>query len=207
MKQSDQINEIAAALLAAQREIKNAPKTATNPHFKNTYVPLDEMIPVVKAALNAHGIVFVQGAEESNGDVLNLNTLLLHTSGQWIESTLTMRPARNDPQGIGSCITYARRYSLAAMCGVASEDDDDANAASAAPEQKSVSAKTDKKHEAALELFRQAWAKFPDKTIPKCALFLPLVTEWGDIKNQSTAALLEAVDKINIALAEMEERA
>lgn len=131
MKTSPTIDKLAAALIKSQVAIKNAPKTGTNPHFKNKYVPLDEMIPVCKEALNANGISFVQGAEQSeSGDVLHLSTMLLHTSGEWIESTLTMRPVKADPQGIGSCITYARRYSLAAICGVASDEDDDGNAAS-----------------------------------------------------------------------------
>ncbi len=134
MKTSSAIDKLAPALTKAQGEIKNATKSAVNPHFKNRYVPLDEMIPVCKEALNANGISFVQGAEQSeSGEVLHLSTMLLHTSGQFIESTLTMRPVKADPQGIGSCITYARRYALAAICGVASEDDDDGNAASQAP--------------------------------------------------------------------------
>ncbi len=131
MKKSESIATLASALTKAQAEIKNAPKSGTNPHFKNKYVPLDEMIPVCKEALNANGISFIQGAEQSeSGDVLHLSTMLLHTSGEWLESTLTMKPVKADPQGIGSCITYARRYSLAAICGVASEEDDDGNAAS-----------------------------------------------------------------------------
>lgn len=130
MKTSDSIAKLAPALLKAQREVKAAVKTGTNPHFKNRYAPLEEVISACKDSLNANGLAFVQGAEPTNGDTLDLTTRLLHESGEWIESTLTMRPVKVDPQGIGSCITYARRYALAAICGMASEEDDDGNAAS-----------------------------------------------------------------------------
>lgn len=130
MRTSESIAAISKALLAAQRQIKDASKTATNPHFKNKYAPIEEVIGVCKAALNANGIVFIQGAEISDPGTLALSTRLLHESGEWIESTLTMTPAQNNPQGIGACITYSRRYGLAAICGLASDDDDDGNVAS-----------------------------------------------------------------------------
>lgn len=130
MKTSDSIAKLAPALLKAQREVKAAVKTGTNPHFKNRYAPLEEVISACKDSLNANGITFLQGAEPTNGDTLDLTTRLLHESGEWIESTLSMKPVKVDPQGIGSCITYARRYALAAICGMASEEDDDGNAAS-----------------------------------------------------------------------------
>lgn len=141
MNTSQTINKIAPALLKAQAAVANAVKTGTNPHFRNKYAPLEEVIKVCKDALNANGISFIQGGELSDGDLLHLSTRLLHESGEWIESTVSMKPVKADPQGIGSCITYARRYALAAMCGVASEEDDDANAASHAPETKRANGK------------------------------------------------------------------
>lgn len=210
MKKSESIATLAAALTKAQAEIKNAPKSGTNPHFKNKYVPLDEMIPVCKEALNANGISFIQGAEQSeSGDVLHLSTMLLHTSGEWIESTLTMKPVKADPQGIGSCITYARRYSLAAICGVASEEDDDGNAASqpAKPASKTAQAAPARSQysSAAHEEFIKTWVKLPDKKrndVSYCANFLPLVAKWEDVYDQTEAALKEAIDKLNLVLSE-----
>lgn len=136
MRTSDSIKAIAPAFLAAQKQVKDATKTSTNPHYRSKYAPLEEVIAACKEALNSNGITYLQGGEKNDGEVLHLSTMLLHESGEWIESTLTMRPAKNDPQGIGSAITYARRYSLASICGVASEEDDDGNAASHAPESK-----------------------------------------------------------------------
>lgn len=210
MKKSEDITNLAAALLKAQAEIKNAPKSAINPHFRNKYVPLDEMIPVCKEALNANGISFIQGAEQSeHGDVLHLSTMLLHTSGQWIESTLTMRPVKPDPQGIGSCITYARRYALAAICGVASDEDDDANAASHSPEP----AKTAKKakteaapkteQELAVDMLRELFGQLPtsQKTLDTMKTILP-ISDFGQVKDCTLDQLNEGIDKLNILLSE-----
>lgn len=210
MKHSQTLSEIAPALLAAQQQIANVVRGGVNPHFKSKYATLDSVLDVCKSALNANEISFLQGAKEGTGDTVTLTTRLLHKSGEWIESDVTMRPVKADPQGVGSCITYARRYSLSAMCGVASEEDDDANAASEKPEKarngsRETTAKTDKKHDAALEAFRDAWGKMPDEkrnSISSVAIYLPLVGKWSDVKEQTTEDLLIAVDRINETLSE-----
>lgn len=202
MKTSDSITSLAPALLAAQADLKHAPRSATNPHYKSTYAPLDVVIDTVKPALAKHGLVVLQTTSETNGECVTVTTRMMHSSGEWIEGDLTLRPVKPDPQGIGSCITYARRYALAAICCIAGDEDDDANSASNATPAKSDK-QVDKKHEAALELFRKVWSTYPgEKTINNCALFLPLVAKWEDVKAQSTAALLEAVDKINAVIEE-----
>ena len=129
MDHSPEINELATALAKAQASIKTALKTSDNPFFKSKYADLATVSEACLAALNSNGLSVVQGGEQSDGDRIPVTTLLLHTSGQWISSTITMKPVKADPQGIGSCITYARRYGLAAICGVVT-DDDDGNAAS-----------------------------------------------------------------------------
>lgn len=155
MKTSATIATLATALCKAQAQVKDAIKRGTNPHFKSKYAPIEEVISACKEALNSNGISFIQGAEPTEGDTLQLSTMLLHTSGEWIESTLTMRPVKNDPQGIGSCITYARRYSLAAICGVASDEDDDGNAAS-----------TPQKHWSELPSGQEVLKEFADWLVP-----------------------------------------
>ncbi|MBN8173519.1 ERF family protein [Burkholderia multivorans] len=129
MKTSDSISKIAAALLAAQKEITFASKDATNPHFKNKYADLGSVVEAVKPALNEAGIVYIQTASPSDDGKLHLTTRLMHESGEWIEDTLVMPLPKPDPQGFGSAMTYARRYALAAITGVY-QDDDDGNAAS-----------------------------------------------------------------------------
>jgi hypothetical protein len=123
--QSDQVDVLAQALVAAQKVMDNATKDAKNPFFKNNYATLESVIEATKKVLADNGLVVTQGMLP--GDIVV--TTLLHTSGQWIRSYLQMTPSKNDPQGIGSAITYARRYSLAAMCNI-TQVDDDAQAAS-----------------------------------------------------------------------------
>lgn len=129
MKHSDSIKAIAPALLAAQKAIAFAKKDATNPHFKNKYADLPAVIEAIKPALNDAGISYIQTPAPSDDGKLHLTTTLLHESGEWIADTLVMPLPKQDPQGYGSAITYARRYALAAITGLY-QDDDDGNAAS-----------------------------------------------------------------------------
>lgn len=129
MTHSDDIKEIAAALSKAQALIIGAVKDKTNPHFKADYADLSSVWEACRKPLTDNGLSVAQGTESEDGRV-GVTTILMHSSGQWMRSTLFMRPTKDDPQGAGSCITYARRYALAAMVGVAPEDDD-GNAATA----------------------------------------------------------------------------
>ena len=128
MKTSEQIDKIAPALLAAQKEINNASKDAKNPHFRSSYASLGSVIEAVKEPLNKHGIAILQTLSEGK-EGLHLSSRLLHTSGQWIEDTAFSPLPKADPQGVGSATTYLRRYSIAALMCITQEDDD-GNAAS-----------------------------------------------------------------------------
>lgn len=122
---SEQINEIAKALAAAQSEMKAAKKDATNPFFKSGYATLESVSDACLPALNKHGIAVTQTtARLGDGSLVTLETTLIHSSGQWIGSVYPVHPTKNDPQSLGSAITYARRYSLAAIAGVTVSDDD-----------------------------------------------------------------------------------
>jgi hypothetical protein len=124
MKTSDSITKIAPALVKAQSAMSFASKNSKNPHFKNTYADLPAVIDAVKDALNENGIVFIQTPTESEDGRLHLVTRLLHTTGEWIEDTAVCPLPKADPQGFGSALTYLRRYSLSAICGLYQEDDD-----------------------------------------------------------------------------------
>jgi hypothetical protein len=130
MNKSESIENLAKALSKFQAEVKNPANTANNPFFKSKYAPLNEILNDVRPLLSKYGLSVLQVPGGDGQDVV-ITTLLLHDSGEWIETyPLNMKPAKNDPQGIGSCITYGRRYSLAAVLGISSEDDDDGNVAS-----------------------------------------------------------------------------
>lgn len=127
MQKSEQINELAAALAAAQGEIENASKNAANPHFKSKYADLAEVLNTVRPVFSAHGLSITQFPAFADG-LASVETVLLHKSGQWMSGTASAGVTKQDAQGVGSAITYLRRYSLAAVAGIAQEDDD-ANAA------------------------------------------------------------------------------
>jgi hypothetical protein len=133
---SDQIGDIVAALALAQLGIKGAQKDSTNPHFKSSYADMASVWDACHEALNSNGIAVLQIPIKSNGKQI-LVTLLAHKSGQWFRGECDINPVKNDPQGIGSAITYLRRYCLSSMAGVAPrEDDDDGEAASGRGEEK-----------------------------------------------------------------------
>lgn len=120
---------ISTAMVKAQKEFGPALKTSTNPHFRSRYADLSACVEAVIDALNNNGIALVQKCHESDTGV-NVETLLLHESGESLSCGVLHVPAsKQDPQGYGSALTYARRYSLMAACGIAPEDDD-GNAAS-----------------------------------------------------------------------------
>ncbi len=123
------MKNIASALVRAQRGFAPALKTSTNPHFRSKYVDLAGCIEAVVDALNGAGIALIQRTSEDNTGV-TVETVFVHESGEMLECGKLHVPAsKQDPQGYGSALTYARRYSLMAACGIAPEDDD-GNAAS-----------------------------------------------------------------------------
>lgn len=128
MQLSNEINKISMALVRAQAKIKTAALDSKNPHFGSKFASLGAVWNACNDALHENEISVLQGAR-SELDTYGVDTMLLHSSGQWIREILMLKPTKNDPQGAGSAITYARRYALAAMIGVMQEDDD-ANTAS-----------------------------------------------------------------------------
>jgi hypothetical protein len=120
--------ELAKALVAAQAEFSAVAKTSTNPHFKSKFAPLHEVVRTTSPVLAKHGLAVAQLIGESDGRD-TLTTILTHTSGETLESTMLLHLTKNDPQGQGSAITYARRYSYMAMLGLVADEDDDANRA------------------------------------------------------------------------------
>ena len=123
------MDKIASALVKAQKAFGPALKTHTNPAFKSKYADLGACVEAVIDALNGAGIALVQKQHPNDGGV-TVETIFVHESGEMLSAGMLSVPAvKQDPQGYGSALTYARRYSLMAACGIAPEDDD-GNAAS-----------------------------------------------------------------------------
>jgi hypothetical protein len=138
------MKEIASALVKAQKEFGPALKTSTNPHFRNNYAALDACIEAVIDALNNNGIMLMQQTSLCEDGVI-VETLFIHESGEMMGGgKLHVPAAKQDPQGYGSALTYAKRYSLQSACGIAPEDDD-GNKATNAVQQKQAAPKPEPK--------------------------------------------------------------
>ena len=121
-----------AALAKAQGEIEAAAKDSVNPHFKNRYADIAAVWAAIRPAMAKHGISVTQWPVHAEDGRLHIVTRLAH-AGEWIRAHFSIPVTKQDPQGYGSSITYARRFALAAAVGVVADEDDDGNAASARP--------------------------------------------------------------------------
>jgi hypothetical protein len=178
------MKNIATALVKAQKAFGPALKTHTNPAFRSKYADLSACIEAVMDALNDNGIAMVQQTREDATGV-TVETVFVHESGELLSSgPLHVPAAKQDPQGYGSALTYARRYSLMAACGIAPEDDD-GNAASR----------------------RQETARMPDNVLTDWLTYVNDSTSVGELKSrlaeaeQAAAADPVALAKIQAAAA------
>lgn len=128
MKTSDTIGKLSEALAKAQAVLTNPTKDAENPHFRSRYASLDTGLNIVRKALSANNIAFTQGTR-LDGDLLILETLLSHSSGEWMQSEYPVARFPVKQQELGSAMSYSKRYSLFAFVGIAGEGDDDGNEA------------------------------------------------------------------------------
>jgi len=123
MRSSELINELATALCKAQANMGGAVRGSGNPFFKSKYADLSDVMQVVKEPFADNGLSYVQFPVSTENSV-GVSTRLMHISGQWLEQEFLLPMVKRDPQAGGSCITYARRYGLAAMAGIPQVDDD-----------------------------------------------------------------------------------
>lgn len=136
MKQSESLQHLAPALILAQGELEAIVRDSVNPHFRNRYASLDAIVAHVRPVLAKHGLAIIQGTVAPDRDetgrisALTVETMLLHTSGEWISAAAPMPLQKLDPQGAGGAITYGRRYGLSALLSLATDEDDDGAVAS-----------------------------------------------------------------------------
>ena len=123
MQKSEQINELAVALNKVQAKLEGAKKDGKNPFFKSDYATLHSAWEACRPLLSDNGLSIVQIPDDTD-DSLSMETILMHSSGQWISGRLEFKIDKKDPQKAGSAITYARRYMLMSILGICPEDDD-----------------------------------------------------------------------------------
>lgn len=123
------LDKLAPALVALQADLKPVSKSKTNPFYKSSYAPLSEVMESIQPLLATHSLAISQFMTHLNGDSA-LRTLLVHSSGQYIEDTSPLLLTKKDAQSQGSAVTYARRYGIMSVLGIVADEDDDGNKAS-----------------------------------------------------------------------------
>lgn len=142
MNKSESITELNKALANFHKEVKQPMKDANNPFFKSKYVPLENVVEVIDDVAPKFGLTYSQYPVTTDDGKVGISTVLLHESGEFIEyPPATTKPDKNTPQGVGSALTYMRRYSLSAVFGITSDQDDDGNEASGNAKAKQTSNK------------------------------------------------------------------
>jgi len=176
MNQSEQINELAVALSKFQGEMTSVKKDAVNPFFKSKYATLDTIWEAIRKPLSDNGLSVIQTLGIGEG-FTTLGTKLLHTSGQWVEGSMPLNPEKDTPQGLGSAITYARRYSLSAILGIVVDEDDDAESTKRKGEKAKPVVKQTKTNK------RQKKVEFDTTTLPGALAFLENKNpkKWGHL--------------------------
>lgn len=129
MEKSESVKNLAIALAKFQNEVKDPRKDKNNPFFKSSYVALDGLMASVRPVLSKYGLSILQAPASQGDGAVSLQTMIMHESGEFmIFPEFMIKAAKNDAQSLGSAITYARRYALSTVLGVAWDNDDDGNA-------------------------------------------------------------------------------
>ena len=130
MTTSETIGAIAPALIKAQSQMQGISKEGKNPAFKSKYVTLDSILDTLRPILTSNGLMLTQGSSKPETlQAVTVESRIIHTSGEWIATTVTIPVTKPDAHGLGSALTYGRRYSVSALLAISADEDDDANGA------------------------------------------------------------------------------
>jgi len=130
MTSSETIGAIAPSLIKAQSQMQGISKEGKNPAFRSKYVTLDSILDTLRPILTSNGLMLTQGSQEPQAmQAVTVESRIIHTSGEWISTTVTIPVTKPDAHGLGSALTYGRRYSVSALLAISADEDDDANGA------------------------------------------------------------------------------
>jgi len=189
---SENIQELAMALSKAQGIIKSAEKDGKNPHFKSFYATLDSIWDSIREPLSKNGLSVSQIFSQE-GDNVTMTTLLMHSSGQWIKSSLTLCSKTINPQHLGSLITYMRRYTLSPIVGATQGDDDDGESAKIIHAPKKIETKVvDPKSSQRMELQSEVLSLLDENP----DLDKVIQSQYGSIDSIDDTTLLKIKDRI-----------
>ena len=187
MNKSESIIELAKALSSFQSKMTAVKKDSINPFYKSKYVTLDTIWETIRKPLSKNGLSITQTMGIAMNEKSILETILCHTSGEWISGQQLVNPIKDDPQSLGSAISYARRYSLSAILGIVADEDDDANVATK-PESKPLEKPILPKGKTEIE---------PSISTAQTKKIYALVKEKGITPNKAKAYLKEVFHKMS----------
>lgn len=187
MNTSSEIDKITGALLKLQSSMPKVKMTKTNPHFRSKYAGLDDVMDAVIPALNKLEIVVIQPTLGAS-----LVTRLIHSSGQWVEGEFPIVSDKENAQGYGSALTYARRYALCSMLGVVADEDDDGNAA-----QKPVQTAKQPQYEGAGEFMRSLELTKTEMESFKNFCASDLDKPWGEVALRAKAQGIKNYEELD----------
>lgn len=200
MLRSDSIIELAKALAKAQGEFPCAKKDSENPFFNSKYADLASIVEAIQEPLAKHGLSLVQCVVDAPGGI-GIETVLLHESGEWLSSTYSMPVAKHDAQGVGSAITYGKRYAMAAILRLATEDDD-GNAATLAASPSAPKSAVPQVGQVPLAPNYGEFAKWPLSAVPVGGLNEYLAGVTRSIDNPEKAKYKQMNSKMREAILE-----
>lgn len=178
MRISEERKNIFKALADLKKGFKQPLKDANNPYFDSKYVPLESVVQAIDIEAHKHGLSYCQSAVTNEQGLAGVITMIIHSSGEFIEfDPLFLKPNKQTPQGVGSAITYARRYSLSSAFGIASDVDDDGNEASGNGKRRSNS--DDKKLKAKQDFLADKFPEFEKHGISKSTFYAGLGQRLG----------------------------
>lgn len=198
MNKSESIAELSKALANFHKEVKQPFKDKSNPFFKSKYVPLENVAEAIDTISPKFGLTYTQSTiTDDNGNV-GVATILVHESGEYIEHPPAMtKPEKNTPQGIGSALTYMRRYSLSAAFGITSDQDDDGNQASghtskptSKPDPKNIKSLEDE-----IEMFSQLMQSNGKDVPPEKVKAQLNIKDINQLSNNQIANMISTLDK------------
>lgn len=190
MQKSESITALTKALIQVQSALKPAVMNCKNPHFKSKYADLNSIWDSCREVLTKNGLAVIQTNSPAENAVI-VETTLAHESGEWICSELMMPLDKHNAQGVGSALTYGRRYGLAAIVGIVADEDDDGNGASGKP---NTPANNAKPHQATPEQIKQITAMCAGQKLDMKDF---ITKKYPDVKASADLLYGEAVELIN----------
>jgi hypothetical protein len=194
IKTSSEIKELISALAKVQGELRPAVFNKVNPHYKTRYADFTSCMDACRDPLSKNGLAIIQTPQTINGHPV-LVTMLAHESGQWLTGEFPLIAARQDSQGLGSAMTYAKRYSLCGILGIVADDDDDGNSAIGKPAPVEDDKITVEQADVLIAVMTECDDEFRGKCMMRLKSICPTAKSFYDVPPASYKKIMELAQK------------